>query len=165
MNVYEYEGTWFWILFYLWFALEMLFWVRARILQRGEPRKQNDDRGSAALIMLGMYVLIFVSIVFSVSQWGLLPRWTQYVGFVLMIVGMGIRFPAIIRLGRFFSPNCRGGFKPRDRSNRTVLLDSAPSIYWWMVCRGGNRLWSSYMVGSIAMWCRTIPDLCVQDSR
>jgi protein-S-isoprenylcysteine O-methyltransferase Ste14 len=104
MRIYALEGSWFWILFYLWFALEMLFWVRARMLRRGQPRQQNDDRGSALLIMLGMYVLIFVSIRFSIRQLGLLPRWMQYVGFVLMIAGMIIRFSAIIQLGRFFSP-------------------------------------------------------------
>jgi len=104
MNVYTYEGAWFWILFYLWIALEMVFWIRARFLRRGQPSKQNDDRGSVALIMIGMYVLIFVSIMLSVRHLGILPQWTRYVGFLLMIAGMIIRFSAIIQLGRFFSP-------------------------------------------------------------
>ncbi len=104
MNVYTYEGASFWILFYVWFALEMSLWIRARLLRRGQPRKRNDDRGSAVLIMLGMYVLIFISIGFSIRQEGILPRWTQYIGFVLMIAGIVIRLSAIIQLGRFFSP-------------------------------------------------------------
>ncbi|SHK57608.1 methyltransferase family protein [Alicyclobacillus tolerans] len=104
MNVYSYEGAWFWILFYLWVVLETISWVRARMLRRGQPRKQNDDRGSAALIMIGMYVLLFISITFSIRHLGILPRWTQYISYVLMIAGMIIRFTAIIQLGRFFSP-------------------------------------------------------------
>lgn len=104
MKVYAYEGALFWVLFYLWWILEMVFWLRAYRLRRGQPKKQNDDRGSALLIMLGMYVLIFISIGFSARQLGILPRWTQYIGFILMIVGMVIRFTAIIQLGRFFSP-------------------------------------------------------------
>ncbi|WP_376711553.1 methyltransferase family protein [Alicyclobacillus acidiphilus] len=82
----------------------MSLWKRARLLRRGQPKKQNDDRGSAVLIILGMYVLIFISIAFSIRHLGILPRWTQYIGYVLMIAGMIIRFTAIIQLGRFFSP-------------------------------------------------------------
>ncbi|QSO47344.1 methyltransferase family protein [Alicyclobacillus mengziensis] len=94
----------FWILFYLWVITEVLFGIRARRLQRGQPKKQNHDRGSVFLIMIGMYVLILISFIFSVQKLGELPNWIKYAGYILMVVGMVIRYAAIIQLGRFFSP-------------------------------------------------------------
>ncbi len=104
MYAYIYEGWAFWIIFYLWFAVEIIFGMRARRLHRGQPKKQNKDRGSAFLIIFGMYVLIAIAIVLSMNRIGLIPLWTRYLGFTLMIIGMIVRFSAIYQLGRFFSP-------------------------------------------------------------
>lgn len=103
-NVYAYEGLWFWLLLYFWLAAEIFFGLRARRLQRGQPEKRNHDRGSAFLIMMGMYLLILVSFVFSVNKLGLLPNWVKYVGYAFMLAGMAVRYSAIAQLGRFFSP-------------------------------------------------------------
>ncbi len=103
-NVYAYEGLWFWLLLYFWLASEMFFGLRARRLRGGQPEKRNQDRGSAFLIMMGMYLLILVSFVFSVNKLGLLPNWVKYVGYALMLAGMAVRYSAIAQLGRFFSP-------------------------------------------------------------
>ncbi|MCI0183053.1 methyltransferase family protein [Sulfoacidibacillus ferrooxidans] len=104
INIYSYESPLFWTLFYVWFILEIFFGVRARYLQRGQPKRNHNDRGSGALIMGGMYILIVISIIFVVNQIGILPIWARYIGYFLMIIGMIIRFFAIIQLGRFFSP-------------------------------------------------------------
>lgn len=104
INGITYEGTLFWILLYLWVVVEIFFGVRARLLKRGRPKKQNDDRGSVLFIVFGTYIFIYVSVIFSIRQWGVLPSWTKYVGYVLMIIGMVIRYSAIFQLGRFFSP-------------------------------------------------------------
>jgi protein-S-isoprenylcysteine O-methyltransferase Ste14 len=104
MNAYIYEGWTFWIMFYLWVVVEIVFGMRARRLKRGQPKKQNKDRGSVFLIIFGMYVLIAIAIIFSMNRIGLIPLWMCYLGFVLMIIGMVVRFSAIYQLGRFFSP-------------------------------------------------------------
>ncbi|MDQ0191369.1 isoprenylcysteine carboxylmethyltransferase family protein [Alicyclobacillus cycloheptanicus] len=104
MNAYAYEGWLFWIMFYLWIALEIMFGMRARLLKRGQPKNEKNDRGSVILIVLGMYFLVAVSIILSMNRLGVVPDWMRYAGYALMIVGMVIRFSAIYQLGRFFSP-------------------------------------------------------------
>ena len=104
MNAYIYEGWTFWVMFYLWAVVEIVFGMRAHRLKRGQPKNQNEDRGSILLIIFGMYVLIAIAIVFSMNRLGLLPLWMRYLGFALMIMGMVVRFSAIYQLGRFFSP-------------------------------------------------------------
>lgn len=104
INIYSYEGPVFWVLFYVWFGLEIMLWIRAWLLKRGQPKKQNHDRGSVFLIMIGMYTFIWISVLFVINRLGMLPDWTRYIGYILMIAGMGIRFSAIVQLGRFFSP-------------------------------------------------------------
>jgi protein-S-isoprenylcysteine O-methyltransferase Ste14 len=104
MNIYIYEGWTFWIMFYLWAVMELMFVMRAHRLKRGQPKKQNIDRGSIFLIIFGMYVLIAMAIIFSMNRLGFLPLWMRYLGFALMIMGMVVRFSAIYQLGRFFSP-------------------------------------------------------------
>lgn len=104
MNAYAYEGWTFWSIFYLWIAAEIIFGMRARRLKRGQQKNENRDRGSVFLIIIGMYLLVLVAIVLSMNRLGLIPVWMRYVGFVLMVIGMVIRFSAIHQLGRFFSP-------------------------------------------------------------
>ena len=98
------EGFLFWLLFYLWVALEIIFGIRARLLKQGQPKKKNQDRGSYLLIVIGIDLLLWLTFMFAARRVGMLPIWSAYIGYIVMVMGIGIRFSAILQLGRFFSP-------------------------------------------------------------
>ncbi|MDQ0191268.1 isoprenylcysteine carboxylmethyltransferase family protein [Alicyclobacillus cycloheptanicus] len=98
------HGALFWLLFWIWLVLEIAFAARARRLRTNGTRRTYRDRGSAAAIVLGMYVLLAITFWFASNRFGFLPVWTRWVGLVLMASGIVIRFSAIRQLGRFFSP-------------------------------------------------------------
>lgn len=103
-NPYISEGFLFWLLFYLWVALEIIFGIRAHLLKQGQPKKKNQDRGSYLLIVIGINLLLWLTFMFAAWRVGMLPIWSAYIGYIVMVMGIGIRFSAILQLGRFFSP-------------------------------------------------------------
>ena len=65
------------------------------------------DRGSAALIILTVWISLGIALSFGYGGVLRLPDWVFYPGIVLMLLGIGIRQWAIAVLGRFFSLNVR----------------------------------------------------------
>lgn len=93
----------FWIILVFYIVSEYGFAIRARLLRRGHPKKQNRDRLSFYIVTLGIDFFVFLAFICSFQRLGVLPRWMGYAGDALILAGMVIRFGAIIQLGRFFS--------------------------------------------------------------
>ena len=89
-HLYAYIGLPFRIVLCLYIVAENVFAISTRLC-------------SVFFIINGMNSLTFLSFVFLFRQLGVLPYWVSYVGNSLIIIGMVIRFSAIIQLGRFFS--------------------------------------------------------------
>jgi hypothetical protein len=73
-----------------------------RLRQRGATRVKRD-RGSAALVILTIFVSISIAFAFGYAGIGMLPDWIFYLGIALMFLGILVRQWAIAILGRFFS--------------------------------------------------------------
>jgi protein-S-isoprenylcysteine O-methyltransferase Ste14 len=73
-----------------------------RLRQRGATRVRRD-RGSAALVILTIFVSISIAFAFGYAGIGMLPDWVFYLGIALMFLGILVRQWAIAILGRFFS--------------------------------------------------------------
>ena len=65
------------------------------------------DRGSAALILLTVWISLGIALSFGYAGVLPLPDWAFYLGIFLMLLGIGVRQWAIAVLGRFFSLNVR----------------------------------------------------------
>jgi len=65
------------------------------------------DRGSAAPILLTVWISLGIALSFGYGGVLQLPDWFFYVGIVLMLLGIAVRQWAIAVLGRFFSLNVR----------------------------------------------------------
>jgi protein-S-isoprenylcysteine O-methyltransferase Ste14 len=78
-------------------------WIAARTAGSRAPRR---DRGSRAVISLGIFVGVFVAVQLS-SRWsgGTMPApWLPYsVGVVLVLAGVIVRVWAVLTLGRWFT--------------------------------------------------------------
>lgn len=61
------------------------------------------DRGSAALVMLTIFISISIAFSFGYSGVGMLPDWIFYLGIFLIFLGVIVRQWSIAILGRFFS--------------------------------------------------------------
>jgi protein-S-isoprenylcysteine O-methyltransferase Ste14 len=89
------------VIWSFWFVSEILL----NRLMRSDDRTGVRDRGSIRVIWitigtantLGILSAIFVNI--PISHW----RWVQVPGLALIVIGMVVRFTAILSLGRFFT--------------------------------------------------------------
>jgi protein-S-isoprenylcysteine O-methyltransferase Ste14 len=61
------------------------------------------DRWSYPLVYIATILSIIAGIAFRFWGWGLAPGTPQYIGLVVMVIGLVLRNWAIIKLGRFFS--------------------------------------------------------------
>lgn len=69
-------------------------------------KRENRDRFSLVLIVVGNLVGMFVSIGLAFSAIGSLHSIVlQIIGVVVMVIGIGVRSIAIAQLGRFHTPN------------------------------------------------------------
>jgi protein-S-isoprenylcysteine O-methyltransferase Ste14 len=97
------------ILFMSWvWALSEIIgsYIIPRLRQKGEV-KTRSDKGSRAVVWLGMFIAIFLSDYFATHGVTPLPEPFFYVGLLLMLTGILFRQWAIWVLGRFFSTKVR----------------------------------------------------------
>jgi protein-S-isoprenylcysteine O-methyltransferase Ste14 len=93
----------FWITYVSWIVLET-FWSQKN---RSADRAKASDRGSFGLI----FALLWIALVLAFSLSFLLPQatilWKRstvfFIGIVLMLAGMALRWYAVAVLGRFFT--------------------------------------------------------------
>ena len=92
---------------WIWALSEIIgSYIIPRLRQKGKV-KTRSDRGSRAVIWLGMFVAIFLSDYFAIKQITPIPEIFFYIGIVLMVAGIVFRQWAIWVLGRFFSTRVR----------------------------------------------------------
>ncbi len=78
------------------------------ILRRSKQRDQNRDSGSVVWLNLTIYGSLSLAIAFAVSGIGHLQDYfflLPWIGLFLIIVGLGIRWTAILTLRRYFTVN------------------------------------------------------------
>jgi protein-S-isoprenylcysteine O-methyltransferase Ste14 len=93
--------------YFVWFASEIIgALLIPRLRGRGTTRVRRD-RGSAALILLTVWISLGIALALGYGGVGRLPDWVFYPGIILMLLGIGIRQWAIAVLGQFFSLNVR----------------------------------------------------------
>ena len=91
--------------YFVWFATEIIgAFLIPKLRGRGTTRVKRD-RGSAALILLTVWISLGIALSFGYGNVGRLPDWVFYIGIFLMLLGIGVRQWAIAVLGRFFSLN------------------------------------------------------------
>jgi protein-S-isoprenylcysteine O-methyltransferase Ste14 len=93
--------------YFVWFGSEIVgALLIPRLRGRGTTRVRRD-RGSAALILLTVWVSLGIALAFGYGGVARLSDWVFYLGIFLMLLGIGLRQWAIAVLGRFFSLNVR----------------------------------------------------------
>jgi protein-S-isoprenylcysteine O-methyltransferase Ste14 len=88
----------------------VLLWISSVFVERliirsggARSTQVRSDRGSALLIMLGVFGSIAISDIFASSGLALLPVAAFYVGLVMMVLGIAVRLWAVATLRSFFS--------------------------------------------------------------
>ena len=93
--------------YFVWFASEIIGALLIPKLRGRGTTRVRRDRGSAALILLTVWISLGIALSFGYSGVLQLPDWFFYVGIFLMLLGIAVRQWAIAVLGRFFSLNVR----------------------------------------------------------
>jgi protein-S-isoprenylcysteine O-methyltransferase Ste14 len=93
--------------YFIWIASELFGAVLVPRLRRRGATRVKRDRGSAALIILTVFVSISIAFSLGYARVRPLPDWVFYLGILLMLLGVVIRQWAIAVLGRFFSLTVR----------------------------------------------------------
>jgi protein-S-isoprenylcysteine O-methyltransferase Ste14 len=92
----------FWIVWICWFSSELLL---NRLMRSDSGDKKNQDKGSLRIIwiMIGLAnssgILLVYFVKAPISQW----VWMPYIGLLIILAGMILRFTSIWTLGRFFT--------------------------------------------------------------
>jgi protein-S-isoprenylcysteine O-methyltransferase Ste14 len=94
------------------YNIVVVLWVLSEIvggrivpaLRRRGTKIERRDRGSALLIIGGIFLSIAIAFLFASNGIAMLPGWVSYVGIALMVAGIIVRQWAIAVLGRYFSP-------------------------------------------------------------
>jgi protein-S-isoprenylcysteine O-methyltransferase Ste14 len=94
------------------YNIVVVLWVLSEIvggrivpaLRRRGTKIERRDRGSALLIIGGVFLSIAIAFLFASNGIAMLPGWVSYVGIALMVAGIIVRQWAIAVLGRYFSP-------------------------------------------------------------
>jgi protein-S-isoprenylcysteine O-methyltransferase Ste14 len=94
------------------YNIVVVLWVLSEIvggrivpaLRRRGTKIERRDRGSALLIIGGIFLSIAIALLFASNGIAMLPGWVSYVGIALMVAGIIVRQWAIAVLGRYFSP-------------------------------------------------------------
>ncbi len=92
------------IVIILWFLSEVVGGRIIPALRRRGTKIERRDRGSALLIVGGIFLSVVIAFAFASNGIAMLPGWVSYVGIALMLAGVIIRQWAIAVLGRYFSP-------------------------------------------------------------
>jgi protein-S-isoprenylcysteine O-methyltransferase Ste14 len=86
-------------------AWVLSFLVERAIISSAGPRstEKRADRGSGLLILVGIFVSISIANTLASSGVGILPKWSFYLGLMMMVTGIAFRFWAVGTLRSFFS--------------------------------------------------------------
>jgi protein-S-isoprenylcysteine O-methyltransferase Ste14 len=93
--------------YFVWFASEIIGALLIPKLRARGTTRVGRDRGSAALILLTVWISLGIALALGYGSVGHLPDWVFYPGIILMLLGVVVRQWAIAVLGRFFSLNVR----------------------------------------------------------
>ena len=126
-----FEAILFGIVYFGWVASEI---IGAFILPRFRNRRngvklERKDRGSGFVVTFGIFVSIFVVLVFSQHNIAPLPEWVFYPGIVLMIAGIVLRQWSIAILGRFFSGTGECPGRSDHCQDRSLPVRPPPVVY------------------------------------
>jgi protein-S-isoprenylcysteine O-methyltransferase Ste14 len=93
------------VLFYLILGAGVIDWILPKLVRhdRSSAPTLVRDRWSYWLIQLTFALAVILSVALRLLHWGLTLPAVQYVGLVLIPLGLGLREWAIFKLGRFFS--------------------------------------------------------------
>lgn len=94
------------------FIIVCAFWIVSEILlqvlRRSKKGSQNKDLGSVKRVNLVVYISITVGIFISFTKYGYVAFndfVIQLIGFVLIVLGLIVRWLAILTLSRYFTVN------------------------------------------------------------
>lgn len=90
------------LIFYLLYIIKILWTIIFLSIESSRSIDEND-KGSALLIIVSNFIIITVAFLFAGYNIALLPTWIFIPGIVLMIIGFIIRQWSIAILGYFFS--------------------------------------------------------------
>lgn len=127
----------FYAAYIIWASSEYVGAVLIPRLRRRGGARVKRDRGSAALIILSIFVSIGVAFSLGYSGVGLLPDWVFYLGIVLILLGVVVRQWAIAVLGRFFSLTVRVAEDHRVVDTGPYRLVRHPSYTGIMITLAG----------------------------
>jgi len=97
------DETVFWVVYGTWLVF-VVFIERAIIgSERTERVKTREDRGSALVIYLSVFVSLGAAFGFAVAGIAILPDWVFYVGIAVMVLGIFVREWAVTTLRGYFS--------------------------------------------------------------
>ena len=89
------------VILFTWMVIDSVF-----VFRHKTGKAENRDRFSLLLLILGGPVALWISIGFAFSPIGALHSpMLQWLGLMLMAVGIAVRSAAIVQLGRFHTPN------------------------------------------------------------
>jgi protein-S-isoprenylcysteine O-methyltransferase Ste14 len=102
--------AWFGVAWTVWLLSELVGAILIPSIRRsraGIVVRQRADRGSAPIIVLGVFVALVSVSVFSALGLADLPLALGFVGAALVAIGIGLRQWSIAVLGAYFSPSVR----------------------------------------------------------
>ncbi len=95
-------GTW--VLWGIWFTAELLTNIRSkRMRKKSGVTLQRRDRGSAIVILIGGYALLFIDYELRSNQIGLVTGSWLIAGWLIALSGICLRYWALAVLGRFYT--------------------------------------------------------------
>jgi protein-S-isoprenylcysteine O-methyltransferase Ste14 len=89
--------------YFVWITSELFGTVLIPRLRRRGATRVKRDRGSAALVIVTIFLSISIAFSFGYAGVGMLPDWIFYLGIFLIFLGILVRQVSIAILGRFFS--------------------------------------------------------------
>jgi protein-S-isoprenylcysteine O-methyltransferase Ste14 len=89
--------------YFVWITSELFGTVLIPRLRRRGATRVKRDRGSAALVIVTIFLSISIAFSFGYAGVGMLPDWIFYIGIFLIFLGVLVRQVSIAILGRFFS--------------------------------------------------------------
>lgn len=92
---------------YIFYILScVMFMMEMTILFRKRKNAKIEDKRTARLLFSCIFVSFFLAFFFMGSRIGLLPKeyhWVSWLGFVVILIGMGFRWYCVSVLGKYFT--------------------------------------------------------------
>jgi protein-S-isoprenylcysteine O-methyltransferase Ste14 len=95
------------------FNIVVIIWIVSEIigggviprLRRRGTKIRRKDRGTALIIIGGVWLSVLIALFFGALDIARLPGWVTWAGLALMLIGIVIRQWSIAVLGSYFSPS------------------------------------------------------------